>query len=126
MEQALLETRAEYGIEAAPVASTAPRWMQDGAEDEVAAALAAELAAANARSDEAEQRMTAQRIEADAAHGELRTALTPAQARAAEAREEAARLAGQLQAHQEQAAALLARINPVEGKAASTRKKGGE
>ena len=40
--------------------------------------------------------------------------------------EEAARLAGQLQAHQEQAAALLARINPVEGKAASTRKKGGE
>lgn len=42
------------------------------------------------------------------------------------AREEAARLAGQLQAHQEQAAALLARINPVEGKAASTRKKGGE
>ena len=41
-------------------------------------------------------------------------------------RPEAARLAGQLQAHQEQAAALLARINPVEGKAASTRKKGGE
>ena len=70
--------------------------------------------------------MTAQRIEADAAQGELRTALTTAQARAAEAREEAARLAGQLQAHQEQAAALLARINPVEGKAASTRKKGGE
>ncbi|MDH1681104.1 DUF3102 domain-containing protein [Pseudomonas chengduensis] len=45
VEQALLEIRAEYGIEAAPVASTAPRWMQDGAEDEVAAALAAEQGA---------------------------------------------------------------------------------
>ncbi len=45
VEQALLEIRAEYGIDAAPVASTAPRWMQDGAEDEVAAALAAEQGA---------------------------------------------------------------------------------
>ncbi|HCF5005024.1 TPA: DUF3102 domain-containing protein [Pseudomonas aeruginosa] len=45
VEQALLEIRAEYGIDAAPVASAAPRWMQDGAEDEVAAALAAEQGA---------------------------------------------------------------------------------
>lgn len=45
VEQALLEIRAEYGIDAAPVASAAPRWMLDGADDEVAAALAAEQGA---------------------------------------------------------------------------------
>lgn len=41
VEQALLEIRAEYGIDATPVASIVPKWMQDGADDEVAAALAA-------------------------------------------------------------------------------------
>jgi len=46
---------------------------------------------------------------------------------ASQAREEAARLAGQLTATQEQAAALLARITPpAEAKPTATRKKGGE
>lgn len=40
VEQALIEIRAEYGIDAAPGASAVPRWMQDGADDEVAEALA--------------------------------------------------------------------------------------
>lgn len=39
VEQALVEIRAEYSIEGAPVASAVPKWMQDGAEEEVAAAL---------------------------------------------------------------------------------------
>lgn len=40
VEQALIEIRAEYGIDAAPGASAVPRWLQDGADDEVAEALA--------------------------------------------------------------------------------------
>lgn len=40
VEQALIEIRAEYGIDAAPGTSAVPRWMQDGADDEVAEALA--------------------------------------------------------------------------------------
>lgn len=40
VEQTIVEIRAEYGIEATPVASAVPAWMRDGAEDEVAAALA--------------------------------------------------------------------------------------
>lgn len=45
VEQALLEIRAEYGIQAQPIAQAVPSWMQEGAEDEVAAALAAEQGA---------------------------------------------------------------------------------
>ncbi|MEW6463765.1 MAG: hypothetical protein AB1459_21760 [Pseudomonadota bacterium] len=45
VEQALVEIRAEYGIEATPAASATPRWLQEGAEDEVAAALAAQKGA---------------------------------------------------------------------------------
>jgi len=40
VEQTIVEIRAEFGIEATPVASAVPAWMRDGAEDEVAAALA--------------------------------------------------------------------------------------
>lgn len=40
VEQALVEIRAEYGIEATPVASAVPVWMREGADEEVAAALA--------------------------------------------------------------------------------------
>lgn len=40
VEQAIVEIRAEYGIEATPVASSVPAWLREGAEDEVAAALA--------------------------------------------------------------------------------------
>ncbi len=42
VEQAIVEIRAEYGIDAAPVASAVPAWMRDGADDEVAAALASQ------------------------------------------------------------------------------------
>ena len=45
VEQALVEIRAEYGIEATPAASATPRWLQAGAEDDVAAALAAQQGA---------------------------------------------------------------------------------
>jgi len=57
--------------------------------------------------------MTAQRIEADAAQGELRTALTTAQASAAEARERAALLAGKLESSEAHSAALLARLDTI-------------
>jgi len=42
VEQALLEIRAEYGIDASPVASAVPAWMRDGADEEIAAALASQ------------------------------------------------------------------------------------
>lgn len=42
VEQALLEIRAEYGIEATPVATVVPAWLRDGADEEVAAALASQ------------------------------------------------------------------------------------
>lgn len=42
VEQALLEIRAEYGIDAAPAASAVPAWMRDGADEEIAAALASQ------------------------------------------------------------------------------------
>ncbi|MDZ7888950.1 MAG: hypothetical protein U5M72_06790 [Pseudomonas sp.] len=40
VEQVLVEIRAEYGIGATLGASAVPKWMQDGADDEVAEALA--------------------------------------------------------------------------------------
>lgn len=42
VERALQEIRVEYGIESMPSSNVVPTWMRDGAEDEVARALAAE------------------------------------------------------------------------------------
>lgn len=81
---------------------------------------AAELEAALGRIAEME---AAARQAAELA--ELRKELVEQQKEAAQAREEAAMLAGQLAAHQEQAAALLARIQPSEAKPTRSRKKSG-
>ncbi|WP_312481071.1 DUF3102 domain-containing protein [Stutzerimonas nitrititolerans] len=40
VEQAIVEIRAEYSIDATPVASAVPAWMRDSADEEIAAALA--------------------------------------------------------------------------------------
>lgn len=100
------------------------------ARSESTEAQAAEL---RTRLADQEQSAQEQRKEAAAEAHRMTERMTAAQAErdqarqeAGKAREEAARLAGQLQAHQEQAAALLARINPAESKPAGTRKKGGE
>lgn len=100
------------------------------ARSESTEAQAAEL---RTRLADQEQAAQEQRKEAAAEAHRMAERMTAAQAErdqarqeAGKAREEAARLAGQLQAHQEQAAALLARINPAESKPAGTRKKGGE
>ncbi len=100
------------------------------ARSESTEAQAAEL---RTRLADQEQAAQEQRKEAAAEAHRMAERMTTAHAErdqarqeASKAREEAARLAGQLQAHQEQTAALLARINPAESKPAGTRKKGGE
>lgn len=93
----------------------------------------AELAKVQAKAEAVEQAHQEQRKQTATEAHRIAERLTAAQAErdqakreAAQAREEAARLAGQLTAHQEQSAALLARISPAESKPASARKKGGE
>lgn len=87
-----------------------------------AAELRTELDRAHQDADQARQTLAEQQQAARATAAQL----DQVRQEAGKAREEAARLAGQLQAHQEQVAALLARINPAESKPAGTRKKGGE
>jgi alanyl-tRNA synthetase len=78
--------------------------------------------------DEAEKKikqLTERAIVAEAQSAELRAVADKARQDATTAHEEAARLAGQLAAHQEQSAALLARIAPsaVKAKASTSTKK---
>ncbi len=104
--------------------------------------LRGQLAAAEARAQEIERRADDLRTELDRAHQDAEQArqalaerLTAAQAErdqaakaTAQAREEAARLAGQIDTLKEQSAALLARITPpaAEAKPATKKKPGGE
>lgn len=69
-----------------------------------------------ARTQEIEHRAADLRVELDLAHQDalqLRAERDKAQTEVIQVREEAARLAGQLQAHQEQTAAILARLTDV-------------
>ena len=82
-----------------------------------------ELATVKAKAEAADQAHQEQRRQAAADTQRQAEQLTATQAErdqarqeASKAREEAARLAGQLQAHQEQTAAILARLAPVEAK----------
>jgi chromosome segregation ATPase len=87
-----------------------------------AAELRAQVVAVTERAATAEARAGELRTELDHAH----QSVDQARKEANQARTDAARLAGQIEAHKEQAAALLARIQPGEGKGATTRKKSSE
>jgi uncharacterized coiled-coil DUF342 family protein len=87
-----------------------------------AAELRAQVVAVTERAATAEARAGELRTELDHAH----QSVDQARKEANQARTDAARLAGQIEAHKEQAAALLARIQPGDGKGATTRKKSSE